>query len=776
MEDISVDSGTCRENYKIKRTIDEVLDMETGEIIKSEDFFEKPESELFAYRRRLQEAITGIASPKFVCAHCMQLVKLLGRKTQRGKVSFFAHLYDSDDCEIKTNGELTKKEIEARKYFKLRESNRHIELKNKIAHVLQGERSQSLGVENVEIEKQNRSSVPYLCWRQPDISAEFEGKKIVFELQLSTTFLSVVVDRDIFYRLNNIFILWIFNFSENQEYVNLSNMMCKDIYYANKRNAFVFDEKAQQLSEEEGQLVLHCFWFEPRIENGVFEPEKNDNIKEKYVRLSELNFDYETYKPYYVDADDMFFKYQPELKINRIEFENININRIKKMERNFLQKHNGKIILPFEYDDIGEFIDGKAKVKKNGKYGYIDEQGNTVIPFEYDDIGEFIDGKAEAKKNYTHGYIDEQGNELIENPLTISEDLVKGIKFGKYGIENKNGKIIFPFKYDDIGEFIDGKAKAQKNGKYGYIDEQGNTVIPFVYDYIEEFTAGKAKAIKNYTHGYIDEKRKQNKKNSLVTSENSDKDDIENKKEKVIYDRRFKAQKNEKYGYVDVQGNTVIPFVYDEIGEFIDGKAKVKKNGKYGYIDEQGNELIEKPLNISEDLVKGIKFGKYGIENKNGKIILPFEYDEIGEFIDGRIKAKKNGKYGYIDEQGNELIENPLTVNEDLVKGIKFGKYGIENKNGKVILPFKYDEIGEFIDGKAKVKKNRKYGYIDEQGNTVIPFEYNYIGEFIDGRIKAQINGKYGYIDEQGNTVIPFEYNEIGEFIDGRIKAQINGK
>ena len=40
-----------------KRTIDEIIDVETGEIIKSVDFFKKPESEIIAFRRMLQEAI-----------------------------------------------------------------------------------------------------------------------------------------------------------------------------------------------------------------------------------------------------------------------------------------------------------------------------------------------------------------------------------------------------------------------------------------------------------------------------------------------------------------------------------------------------------------------------------------------------------------------------------------------------------------------------------------------------------------------------------------------
>ena len=115
------------EEYESRRTIIDVFDMETGEVINSVDFFKKPESEIFQYRRRLQEAIDGYAKPKFVCFYCNQLLRLAGKETERGRVSFFSHLHDSDDCEIKTDREykLTKEQILALKFSKIRESERH---------------------------------------------------------------------------------------------------------------------------------------------------------------------------------------------------------------------------------------------------------------------------------------------------------------------------------------------------------------------------------------------------------------------------------------------------------------------------------------------------------------------------------------------------------------------------------------------------------------------------------------------------------------------------
>ncbi len=93
-------------------------------------------------------------------------------------------------------------------------------------------------------------------------------------------------------------------------------------------------------------------------------------------------------------------------------------------------------------------------------------------------------------------------------------------------------------------------------------------------------------------------------------------------------------------------------------------------------------------------------------------------------------------------------------------KGEKFEKWGVESLDGNLIIPFEFDEIGDFIDGRAKAKKEGKFGYIDQLGETVISFEYDYLENFIDGRAKAH-RGKYfqkkeGYIDVNGNGLFKF--------------------
>ena len=154
-----------------------------------------------------------------------------------------------------------------------------------------------------------------------------------------------------------------------------------------------------------------------------------------------------------------------------------------------------------------------------------------------------------------------------------------------------------------------------------------------------------------------------------------------------------------KWGYVDAQGNTVIPCKYDWAGSFREGLAAVELNNKWGFIDKQGNTVI------------------------------PCKYDWAGSFSEGLAWVQLNG-CGFIDQQGHTVI------------------------------PCKYDWAGSFSEGLAAVKLNGKYGFIDKQGNTVLPFKYDYAWLFSEGLAQVKLNGKYGYINTRGDW---FDTKEDGQ-------------
>ena len=198
----------------MKRLIHDLLNINTGESLDAETILQQPEAQIHKLRRLLKEQQLHFKkdnhSPiSIVCALCHQPVIIVGNRNHE---YFFKHGYESGDCPIKTSGQYSQDEIKRLKYNGAKESLRHIELKSAISSALQARNSKCT---NVIEEKRIASSGLSTSWRKPDVIASCDEKTIAFEIQLSTTFLDVIVEREEFYQSEKIFMLWVFdNFTE----------------------------------------------------------------------------------------------------------------------------------------------------------------------------------------------------------------------------------------------------------------------------------------------------------------------------------------------------------------------------------------------------------------------------------------------------------------------------------------------------------------------------------------------------------------------------------
>lgn len=63
-----------------------------------------------------------------------------------------------------------------------------------------------------------------------------------------------------------------------------------------------------------------------------------------------------------------------------------------------------------------------------------------------------------------------------------------------------------------------------------------------------------------------------------------------------------------------------------------------------------------------------------------------------------------------------------------------------------------YTIVDDFNDGIARARKNEKWGYINEEGNEIIPCEYDSIQNFENGLCKAKKDEKLFHIDLENNA------------------------
>ena len=284
---------------KTKRTVIKVLDMETGECITSNDFFKKNIAELNVFRSDLDKAIRGIRESLFTCYYCKQKIRIRGGNTRgtnrKEDIFHFAHLNDSDDCHIKTNNVYTKDEVDIITYNGAKESILHQKIKGKIAEFLNRNIEVKKEVSNVEIEKIVKNQVSKL-WKKPDINAYFLDKRMAIELQLSTTWLSVITLRQEFYKNEGIYIFWIFHTFNENDYERKQTY--NDVIYTNNQNAYIFNEETYELSKKENDLILKCY-FKTYFRNGMELGERWENV---FIKLSDLTFDAKTFKVFFRDT------------------------------------------------------------------------------------------------------------------------------------------------------------------------------------------------------------------------------------------------------------------------------------------------------------------------------------------------------------------------------------------------------------------------------------------------------------------------------------------
>lgn len=162
------------------------------------------------------------------------------------------------------------------------------------------------------------------------------------------------------------------------------------------------------------------------------------------------------------------------------------------------------------YDKAWGFREGRAAVRIDDKWGFVDTSGEMVIPLIYDDASSFSDGLALVQLGESKIYIRPDGTQafIIESDVSVggfSEGRAAFRKGGSEGIIDKVGKVVLPPTYREINEFSDGLAAFESDkGFWGYLDTEGRVVIPPTLMQVLDFSDGFAAVKTKGKWGYID--------------------------------------------------------------------------------------------------------------------------------------------------------------------------------------------------------------------------------------------------------------------------------
>lgn len=242
---------------------------------------------------------------------------------------------------------------------------------------------------------------------------------------------------------------------------------------------------------------------------------------------------------------------------------------------------------------------------------------------------------------------------------------------------------------------------------------------------------------------------------------------------------------NGKYGYIGKDGETVLPFVYDQAASFREGVAYFSCGEEYGLIDREGNVVLELAdcdsiSSFREGLAYFTMDGQYGYMDKDGNVIVEPIYDDAGYFHDGLAVVIKNGLGGVIGKDGREILQPKYiglrTVDTCMIaqKGERLYFYDLE---GNEISSSPGNQVVQSNDV-LYISMDDKMGFADKNGKVILEPIYMQIRPIPEKELILVQNEEYefGVLDYEGQIVVPFHYYDSVSFMGERAVVGLDEK
>lgn len=272
--------------------------------------------------------------------------------------------------------------------------------------------------------------------------------------------------------------------------------------------------------------------------------------------------------------------------------------------------------------------------------------------------------------------------------------------------------------------------------------------------------------------------------------------------------RAFSSEDFSKFGYINEEGDIIVPWEYSSASDFANGFGLVSKDNGINKMTSVVNTKGEIVLTFDSQLGNVDYFngeggivtkyheaatpGRSALINGEGKLITGYDYYSLLQENRhpgyGVIWAEKiftgsyNTKRGVIDWSGDIIIPfeyfdiNNTEENWSILSVGKLidgkPKYGYIYANGVEMLPCIYSHTELFTNGCGVVEKDGKFAAIDANAAFITQFIYDSIEPFHEGLARAVRAGKFGMIDTDGHEVFPCKYYSLSQSANGIVLVQ----
>ena len=95
------------------------------------------------------------------------------------------------------------------------------------------------------------------------------------------------------------------------------------------------------------------------------------------------------------------------------------------------------------------------------------------------------------------------------------------------------------------------------------------------------------------------------------------------------------------------------------------------------------------------------------------------------------------------------------------------GKYGFIDADGEIVVEPQYPKVEDFHNGFARVRVFDRLVFIDALGRPLFKNLFNFIGLMEEGLARVQLVNLWGFIDGRCNLILEVQYEGAGDFSGG---------
>lgn len=456
---------------------------------------------------------------------------------------------------------------------------------------------------------------------------------------------------------------------------------------------------------------------------------------------------------------------------------------------------------------VAQAQDNLLPIKRDGKWGAINEQGEVIIQAQYRYISNFDEqGLATAQKDSLVGIINQRGEVLIpfryRNIKPLTNSIFAMLTQQGWTLRDLSVNLLLTTVFDDLRVIQEyGRAlyiQSKKEQKIGIISLNGQELIPPRYreiialsNSLGEVRIKRLKGLVSWERGEILETKYQSIEqlnNRLIKVQEDSLFGIKDWTGKTVLNSDFEninlmsignnsyfmVNKKGNWGLYQTRGTQVFPEEYEAFQPIASSMLIARKNDKVQLYDQNLAPLLsgnyDNFVPFGDNylrVVSGNRMGLFSLRSR--RLTLPVRYQSIDPFTLANyngltFRVRLNGNEQIVDEFGKELInispdeEIFYEESSNVLIGYNraLGKYSLKTSGGQ---ERRFDEISAFRNNIAKVRNGNQYGLINTQGQLIAAVAYSKINmKGSTARLYKQPDGapEYLKVDAAGNVDAQF--------------------